>query len=257
MSVWASIPPHASIAKIIGGESVQLMSLLRSSDSPETFQMRPSQLQGIVHAKIFLFAGLPFDEVLMKKFGSSYPDLLLVDLREGIPFIKSGHEHDGHAVRDPHIWLDPKRLILQAQSIRDAFISADANNAANYNMNFDELAERLSALDQEIRGQLKRHKGRSFYVYHPAFAYFADAYGLHEEALETYGHAPSPRQITRFINDARKQAITTVFTQPQFRADPVKVLAEAIGAKVIVLNPLSSDYFNNLKRITTPSPMHI
>jgi len=250
LSVWVSIPPHANIAKMIGGERVQLESLLRSGDIPETFQMRPSQLQGLSNARIFFSAGLPFDEVLIKKLSSNYPDLLLVDLREGISLLRSDHDHHDLVEGDPHIWLDPKRLIVQARSIRDAYILTDAGSTAIYNANFEKLLVRLSALDREIAVQLKPHGGRSFYVYHPAFAYFADAYGLHEEALERFGHAPSPKQLIRFINSAREQRITTVFSQPQFRTDPVEILSEAIGAKLVVLNPLSADYFNNLRHIS-------
>jgi zinc transport system substrate-binding protein len=86
-------------------------------------------------------------------------------------------------------------------------------------------------------------------VYHPAWGYFAKTYGLVQIAVETEGKQPTPKSLQRLILDARQNGIKAVFVQPQFAAKSAETIAQAIGGRVIVADPLAIDWERNLLQV--------
>ena len=93
------------------------------------------------------------------------------------------------------------------------------------------------------------YRGRSFFVFHPGFGYFADAYGLHEEAIEAGGRPPTPQRLRTLIEKAKAEGVTTVFIQPQYAPESAQAIADAIGGKVVVLNGLRRDVIADIEDI--------
>jgi zinc transport system substrate-binding protein len=83
-------------------------------------------------------------------------------------------------------------------------------------------------------------------VFHPAYGYFADAYGLIQVAIEAQGGAPGPKHLAELIDHAKAQRSTTIFVQPQISATYAETVAKAIGARVVPLDPLALNYTENL-----------
>ena len=123
---------------------------------------------------------------------------------------------------DPHVWLSPPLLKIMARNIAAALCRADPPHKADYRRNLAALLERLDALDRRIGRMLAPYRGRSFYVFHPGFGYFADAYGLHEEAIEAGGRSPTPKQLRALIEKAKADGVTTVFIQPQYAPESAR-----------------------------------
>ena len=96
---------------------------------------------------------------------------------------------------------------------------------------------------------MEPYLGATFFVYHPAFGYFADAYGLYQEPVETGGQSPTPKALTAFIENAKKEGAKVIFVQPQFDQRNAETVAKAIGGKVVPLDPLAEDVLGNLKTI--------
>ena len=94
---------------------------------------------------------------------------------------------------------------------------------------------------------LAPYRGRSFIVFHPGFGYFADAYGLREEAIEVGGHEPAAKPFLALIQRAKAQGIKTVFLQPEFDRHAAESFAQRIGAKVVLMNGLASDVLADLE----------
>jgi zinc transport system substrate-binding protein len=94
-------------------------------------------------------------------------------------------------------------------------------------------------------------KGREILVFHPAFGYFAERYGLTQRAVESEGKEPGPRQLAALIDTARERGVRVVFVQPQFSRSSAEKIAEAIGGAVVPMDPLASDYLANLERMAT------
>ena len=164
----------------------------------------------------------------------------------------AGHDHDHEpsgGEPDPHVWLSPPLLKIQAQNIAAALCRADPAHQADYARNLAALLDRLDALHRRIKRMLAPYRGRSFYVFHPGFGYFADAYGLKQEAVEAGGRSPTPKQLRALIEKARADGV-----QDDFRAAAVcpaerQVVAEAIGGKVVPINGLGKDVIADIEDI--------
>ena len=96
---------------------------------------------------------------------------------------------------------------------------------------------------------LAPYRGRSFYVFHPGFGYFADAYGLKEEAVEAGGQSPTPKQLRALIEKARAEGVKTVFVQPEFDPQSAQVVADAIGGQVVPINGLGKNVIADIEDI--------
>jgi len=257
VGVSASIPPLAWIAERVGGEHVEVWAVLEAGQDPHSFEAKPSQVRRFQDAEVFFTVGMPFERFLSDKVKGAFPSIRIVDTSENIEKIAGGctacsegekHAHaHGDSGYDPHVWLDPLRGIEIAASVRDALIALDPDNASDYRVGFAEVSAQLSDLDRLLTDWFKPLEGMSFYVYHPAFAYFAHRYGLEERAIEREGKAPGPRELARLMDEAKGTHV--LFAQPQFDDKAVRMLADAIGAEVEVLNPLERDYAKNLQFI--------
>jgi zinc transport system substrate-binding protein len=90
-------------------------------------------------------------------------------------------------------------------------------------------------------------KGRTIYVFHPAFQYFCTSYGRKQVAFESEGKEPSAQQMARLIESARRESVQVVFVQPQFSQKSARAIAQAIGGRVVTLNPLPENYPREMK----------
>ena len=106
----------------------------------------------------------------------------------------------------------------------------------------DSLKEHLAQIDGQIRDILAPYRGRTFFVFHPAFGNFAAAYGLVQVSVEAGGHEPGPRHLADVIERARALGVRSVIVQPQFSRKSAETVAAAIDADIVGLDPLAADY---------------
>ncbi|MFP4639362.1 MAG: metal ABC transporter solute-binding protein, Zn/Mn family [Guyparkeria sp.] len=252
MMVAVSIPPQAWLVETIGGEHVDVEVMLPAGATPETYEPKPRQMQRLGRAEIYFTIGAPFEKGWMPRFRAANDEMRVIDTIERIsrrPMVEHDHEsdHDHDAPKggvDPHVWLAPPLVRLQAQVIRDALVTADPDNASAYQAGFNAAAAEISAVDNEILEALAEvpAERRHFMVFHPAFGYFAEAYGLEQMSIEIEGKEPGPRELRRVIEQARDREIAVVFVEPQFAQDAARTLADEIGAEVDTLDPLERDW---------------
>jgi zinc transport system substrate-binding protein len=157
------------------------------------------------------------------------------------------HNRHGHGA-DPHIWLNPRLLKIQAATMTDALCAVDPDHAENYRDNFRALVDRMNRTDSAIRAVLDPFERRAFFVFHPAWGYFADEYGLRQIAIEVEGKAPSDAELTKFGRLAGEEGIKVIFVQPQIADESAKAVADTIGGRVQTLDPLADDIDANLMR---------
>lgn len=253
VDAFVSILPQAYFVERIGGELVDVDVLVGPGQSPATYDPSPRQLTRLAQADVFFRIGVPFENRLIKKITGAFPDLNVVDTRRGVKLLHlDEHDHDGHAhhdVQDPHIWLDPLRVKIQAKTIADELARLDPDHADAYKKNLAAFHAELDRVDKEIKAMLAPYRGRAFMVFHPAYGYFADAYGLRQVAVERGGREPTPRQLAHWIDTARKNDIRIVFVQPQFSQNAAERLADSIDGAVKPMDPLAHDYLNNLYKM--------
>jgi zinc transport system substrate-binding protein len=256
LEVFAGIPPQAHFVERVGGDHVKVNVLVQPGREPHTFEPTPRQMVALSHARLYFKIGMPFENVLLEKIRDSNPDLVIVDTTKGIEKRRiaegedvSGEHHEGHGEEDldPHVWLSPRLIKVQAANIRDALVEADPEHTSEFNANFEAFAKEVDETHERIAEVLAPFRGRTIYVYHPAFGYFADAYGLRQVAIETGGKSPTPRQLGEIIEKARAEGVRVIFVQPQFAAAGAQVVADAIDGAVVPLDDLAEDVLANLE----------
>lgn len=268
LSVFVNIPPQAYFVEQIGGELADVRVLVSPGENPHMFTPTPRQIMHLGNADIYFHGIMPFGKAIAGKIAGSGSAVHIVDITEGIDLRpvdgQCDHDHahdaggvDGHDthhrhngdVMDPHVWLSPPEIKVQARNIADALKEADPARAGVYERNLNEFVGRTEEVHRRLTDILEPLRGRTFYVYHPAFGYFARTYGLVQEAVETGGRSPAPRHIRELIKKAGQEGVRVLFVQPQFDHRSAQTIADAINGVVIPLDPLAHDVLENLVEI--------
>jgi zinc transport system substrate-binding protein len=261
INVFVGIEPIAYFAERIGGPLVDVSVLVGPGQDPHTFEPTPKLMARLARAKVFFNLGFPFEETLVKKLGATFKNAEIVNIQKGIELrpvneqdldhhaVKEhGHAHEADAL-DRHTWLDPQLARIQAGTIADALIQIDPKNRELYEANLKKFQADLDRIHEQLKEALAPVRGKSFFVFHPAFGYFAHEYGLKQVAVEIDGKEPTARQLARLIKDAQKHDVKIIFVQPQFPKKNAENLAESIGGAVVPIDDLARDYVTNLAEI--------
>lgn len=251
-----SVSPLQTFVERVGGARVTASVLVQPGQSPATYDPTPQQLAGLEGADVLFRIGVPFERSWIGRIKSAMPGLTVVDLSEGLALRRlEGHAHDDPPGEDdaepldPHIWTSPPLAVEITRRIAEALARLDPGSAGFYRGNAASFITELQRLDRDIRATLAGEPGRAFLVYHPAWGYFADTYGLRQVAIEAAGREPGPRQLARTIERARTAGVAVIFVQPQFSRANADAVARAIGARVVTADPLSPDYLDNMRRV--------
>jgi zinc transport system substrate-binding protein len=132
-------------------------------------------------------------------------------------------------------------LKIQAATIARTFAEQDPAHRTEYDRNLAVVQRQLDELDQTLAAKLAPLKGKAFFVFHPAWGYFADDYGLRQVSVEVEGKEPSDRELTQLQQQARQSGIKVVFVQPQFGGRSARAVAETAGARLEKADPLPAD----------------
>lgn len=265
--VVASIAPVAYLAKAIGADTIEVLSLAKGD--VHSFEPKPNDMKTLSKASLFIAAGLEFETAWVPRFQASAKNLVVVKSDAKIAKLKDSHEHAEHDEHekenakhaehekenaehaemrgDPHVWLNPMLAITMARNISDALIDTFPANKNLYLENFQKLMDSLLAFDESAKAQLNGLKNRKFVVYHPAWAYFAAHYELEQISIERGGKEPKIDEMASTIKMIKDENIKVIFADPNRSQKSAQVLASQTGAKVELLDPLGYDLLNNLK----------
>lgn len=256
LTVAAGLPPVAGIVSAIGGDRVNVISILPQGRTPHDFAPRTATIKEVSGAAVLFSTGMPFENKVadfVKKQNRKVCDVSAGI--ERIAFHDGGnhdhHHHDGctHDDHDPHVWLSPKNAEIIAGNVLHELVLLDPANESYYRENYNKLCSKLTELDKETSRKLAPYKGRTFFVYHPAFGYFAHAYGLKQRAIELNGREATPAQLAQITKEAQAENISTIFVQEQFNPGSAQALARQINGVAVPLDPLAQDVCENFKKI--------
>lgn len=264
IQVHVSILPQKQIVERIGGDLVKVDVLVMPGQSPATYDPTPQQMVALAKSAVYFRVGAPFENTWVPKIGQIHPKLKIIDTRNGItlqPMVRHNHDHDHEQTPkdagatdskvqlDPHIWTSPPLMKQQAANVRDALIALRPTERAHFEAGYARYAAELEALDTELRRSLSGKTQRRFMVFHPAWGYFASAYGLEQIPIEIEGKEPSPKTLARIIDRAKAEGIRVIFVQKQFSRSAAEQVARAIGGDVVVIDPLAEDFVGNMREV--------
>lgn len=247
---FVTILPQAYLLHAIAGPHARVEVLVGPGQSAETYEPTPRQMAALDDAVVYFRIGVPCERTLLPKIARLHPALPIVDVREGIRLRPwEGDDGHGHDEGDPHIWLDPALARVQARTMAATLARLDPPRAAAYAAGLAGLEAELTATEAELTRLLSPWRGRSFYVFHPAFAYLGAPFGLRQVAVQRGGREPAARELAALIEQARREGVRAIFIQPQYAPRSARTVAEAIGARLVPLDDLAPDYPANLRRM--------
>ena len=260
LPVFVSIAPQKYFVQQIGKELVNVRVMVQPGADPNSYEPRPRQMVAFSRAQLYFAIGIEFETAKLKKIIATHPQIKVVRTDRGIPKIPMAathhkeeelHETDepAHSGLDPHIWLSPPLVMIQARTILRALQDIDPTRRSVYEANYNDFISELVKLDTDLKHILAGRHGLRFMVFHPSWGYFAHSYGLQQVAVELEGKAPKPAQLKELIQHAREDDIKIIFAQPQFSAKSAKLIAKEIGGEVAFVDPLAQNWSENLREV--------
>lgn len=253
MQLTVSIVPQKYLAKIIAGDKCDVQAMLPTGSNHETYEPAPRDMEKISTSKLYFALGaLDFEIAWLDRFKASNPAMSVINTSEGIQMI-SGHNHDtdenqeskNHGI-DPHTWLSPFCMKIQAANISKALSKIDTVNTSFYTSNLNKFNLIADSVDRLIREKLAGSKGKSILIFHPALAYFARDYDLIQISIEQDGKEPSPAYLAELVKTAKEKGINAIFISKEFDTRNAEVIAREIKGKVVVFDPMAENWAENM-----------
>ncbi|MBN1476290.1 zinc ABC transporter substrate-binding protein [Candidatus Sumerlaeota bacterium] len=252
-----SILPQAGLVERIGGKRVEVTVLVQPGQSPTLFEFTPRQMESLAGADLYFRIGLPFEDALLSRLEATFPSVTVVDMRDGIAMrsMEGGGSHGEetadhhHGAADPHIWLDPLNVETAAGTVARALSEFTPAHGEEFMANLRSLETEANALNATLAERLAPFRGQVLCVFHPAYGYFADRFGLEQMAIEEGSSESGMRHLDELITTLRERGVTVIFIQPQFSTRQAQTLADMIGAEVIALDPLPRDPLEGIAAI--------
>ncbi len=261
LSVMVSVVPQRYFVERIGAGHVNVEVMVAAGASPATYEPKPEQLKILSHAQVYFSIGVPFETIWLDKIIESSPDIRMVDTIaeiERLPIKAHYHDEDEHegedddhaeGALDPHVWLSPALVKVQAKAIYDALVDLDPTHEPSYTANYEAFLQELDALESDIATTMAPFAGEKFMVFHPSWGYFAHDFGLEQIAVEVGGQEPSAQELAILIEEAKHEGIHVVFAQPEFSTADAETIAKEIDGEVLLISPLAMDWEDNLRSI--------
>lgn len=265
LTVYTSFYPMYDFASKIGGDKVTIVNMVPAGTEPHDWEPTAADITGLEKADIFIYNGAGMEhwaEDILESLSNK--DLISVEASKGIALMEGHHEEegddDGEEEYDPHVWLSPTNAQLEIKNIKDALVSADPDNKDYYEENYSKYSKELEVLDKEFKDALSVLPNKDIIVAHQAFGYLCSAYDLNQVPIEGLSpdSEPDPAKVAEIIDFAKKHNVTVIFFEELVSPKVAQTIADAIGARTDVLNPLEGlsdkqqaagdDYFSVMRQ---------
>lgn len=254
LNVFVSILPQQYFVEKIGGEHIDVHVMVGPGQSPATYEPTTRQMAVLSNADLYFGIGVPFESAWLDKIKQNNDKLKVVECCETIAHLDA-HDHDhGHGHHhdleyDPHIWTNPKKVILLVELIKNELAEIDTENNASYSSAAESFIKELQALDVSIRNKTKDLKKRDLIVSHPSWSYFAAEYDFTQTSIEQQGKEIQASSMMKLIKIVKERNVKAIFSQPQFNDKAAEIIANEVNAEVIDLDPLAFDYIKNMNQV--------
>ncbi|MBB4694670.1 metal ABC transporter substrate-binding protein [Paractinoplanes abujensis] len=253
--------PLQFLSERIGGDVVSVTNLTKPGAEPHDLELTPRQVGDVADAglAVYLKGFQPaVDEAIdLEAKDKGFDAASVVPLLPAGGADDHGHEHEeAEGGEDPHVWLDPVRLVTIGEKLAERLGQLDPAHAAGYTERAQALSTELTALNTEFADGLKTCDRRELVTSHTAFAYLAARYDLHQVGITGISPEaePSPQRLAAVAREARETGTTTIYFETLVSPAVAETIAREVGAKTAVLDPLeglvdsAGDYFTVMRQ---------
>jgi len=264
-SVTVTIIPLRYFAEQLAGDHFRINVLVPPGVSHHNYDPTPRQLQELEKSKaLFMIGHLGFEKGWIPKMRSNYRDLAIIDLSSGINLISDKEGEGGHSNEikqasdsgdhanegiDPHYWMSVYEARKLAVTMAGGLIRADPACRQMVEDNLGKLTTRLDSLGLSMSAQFKDLVHRHFLIFHPALAYLARDFNLSQHSMELGGKEPTALHFRELVDLAQSEKINTIFIQKEYDQENAKTLARETGARIVVIDPMSADWFREMEEL--------
>ncbi|MBN1482098.1 zinc ABC transporter substrate-binding protein [candidate division KSB1 bacterium] len=243
--VAASIPPLADFVKQVGGDKVEVFTIVPPGANPHSFELTPGLMRKLAKADVLVFNGAGL-EFWLDKVMDNLAGIKTTVTSKGLTILEDDHQHHAHG--NPHVWLNPLNAIFQVKKISLALTDIDPHNKSYYESNAALYIEHLKIVDQDIQDRVNSWEQKRFVCFHPAWAYFAERYGLELAGVieKRPGMEPSPKDVADIIATVEEIGARAIFVEAQFPSRVAEMIADESDIGLVALDPLggSQQLFN-------------
>ena len=229
LKITTSFYPMYYFTSIIGGNYINVTNITPPGTEPHDYELTPQDIIKIEESKLLILNGNiePWTDKIKTELKGKTTQILIAGENISSP-------------TDPHVWLSPKLAKIESEKIANALKTNDPKHLDIYNKNLDSLKTELDKLDTEYKNGLKNCQTRNFVTSHAAFNYLAKDYNLNQIAISglTPDEEPSLSRLAEIANYAKKNKIKYIFFESLVSPKLSQTLANEVGAKTLVLNPI-------------------
>jgi len=249
IKVVTTIPDLKSIAELIGGDKVSVMSIATGYQNPHFVDPKPSYIINLSKADLFVTVGLDLEtgwspQLLtssrnnkIQKGAAGYVDASTGVTLYQVPSAVNRAEGDIHIYGNPHYWLDPLNGKVIARNIANGLERIDPANKTTYEANLKTFNNKIDAKMKEWQDKMNSFKGTKIIAYHNEWVYFETRFGLQiVDFMEPKpGIPPSPSQLVKVIKEIKANSIKVIISSPYFTTSSSDVVSKQTGAKELTL----------------------
>lgn len=262
-TVLTSFKPIQMIVTELTLDVAQPDVVMSNNASPHDYALKPSDIKKLNNADLFIWFG-PDLESFLTKVTEGKDNVLTISDIPNLPLREYGdqhhddHEGHDHGSVDAHFWLGIEQVKFVAKAISEKLIERDSDNAEVYKKNLMVFLDRLNEAEQEIVETLTPIKDKGYYVFHDAYGYFEEAYGLNNLGYFTVSpdRKPGAKTLIRIRKTLVKNNVQCVFSEPQFTPAVIESVTRGSDVRQGQLDPVGSSievksgsYFTFIKGI--------
>ncbi|PID59228.1 MAG: hypothetical protein CR986_07050 [Ignavibacteriae bacterium] len=245
INISVTLVPYADFVKQITGNRAKVKTLIPPGANAHFLELSPKSVQEITESDIYFSVGELFR--IEKEIQSKVKVENIVDCSKGIEVID----------KNSHYWLSVANVKIITQNMLDELIKKYPQHKNYFINNRTKFINKLDSINSKIKEKLISKKNRNLFVYHPAWTYLANDYGLNEISIERDGKSPKAQELKNFIKFAKEQNASCIFFDPNFDESSVKTIANSLNINIDSLNPLPENFLENLEEIGNKLEKHL
>jgi zinc/manganese transport system substrate-binding protein len=237
LAVVATTPIIADLVRQVGGQRVEVESILPTNADAHDFEPRPEDIIKVEDAAAVFTHGLHLDEWANDLIENSGTDAQVLVVTDGIETLESDEEE--FAEGDPHVWFDPTRAQQMVDNIAAGLSAVDSDGADSYQQRAIAYNSQLSTLDQEIKDRIALipEDQRKIVTNHDALGYYADRYGLTVVGTVFPGSdtrsEPSAQEVVNLVDSIKQEGVKAVFAENTVNPTLAEELANEAGVEIV------------------------
>ncbi|PAV28659.1 adhesin [Virgibacillus profundi] len=258
LNIYTSVYPIQYAIERIGGDSISVKSVYPPGVDAHTYEPASKDITSIAKSDAFFYLGAGmegFAESASEALKTQDVELIEIGQHEELFHIEDvnhedekheheeEHAHDGHSHgdQDPHIWIDPLRMLEMSSIIKDKLIELNPESEKKYTENFHELEQDLLTLHEQFINTLQGKSNKKILVSHAGYGYWEARYGIEQIAINGLSSSsePSQKELIEVINQANKYNLDYIIFEQNSSNRVTEIIQEEIDAEALTIHNLS------------------